>query len=578
MAVIGDLVTRLGVDGRKFQSGLDKARGDARSFASDITKIVSGIAIYDIAKTGVMGLKDMLVETVKLSASAEVMRSEFAVLLGDVGKSARFFDELEKFSARTSFNLESAGDAARVLMAAGVSENSLLDTMQLLGDLSLGDANRLGFLSKAYTDVFNKGRLQGQEIKQFAENGVGIVAALAGTLGKTSGEILKMSEAGEISFDMMREALQGLTAEGGRFYGAMAARNSTLMGQWDSLMEGIQKTGRAIGDNMLPAIKNVVAEANAMLGKFNEMPDKIGFIGDVIEASFDVAIESIKAKWEVMVQEMITGLASVSGDVAMLMADPMGAGGRLAGGLVGGMERSGNLAAAQARLEGLMGKLQGPAAAGNAAPAAANDPIAQAKETYDKALQEFINRDPKAIDKAQAKVFAAEKTSGWKSKKWNEASAELHDAMAESRRVRGNLVAAEKGLAQAKKQPAIKAGAAKLTEGVSSLWESLQSPIAEAQMAAQGMWDRGKIKADAAMGTLSNIFGGDPAKKEKKIEPQLAGAMQAGSQDAYSTIVQAMIRQADPVIKATKEQTRELKRALRENRPQPVYLVGAFEE
>jgi hypothetical protein len=92
------------------------------------------------------------------------------------------------------------------------------------------------------------------------------------------------------------------------------------------------------------------------------------------------------------------------------------------------------------------------------------------------------------------------------------------------------------------------------------------------------MWDRGKIKADAAMGTLSNIFGGDPAKKEKKIEPQLAGAMQAGSQDAYSTIVQAMIRQADPVIKATKEQTRELKRALRENRPQPVYLVGAFEE
>ena len=120
-------------------------------------------------------------------------------------------------------------------------------------------------------------------------------------------------------------------------------------------------------------------------------------------------------------------------------------------------------------------------------------------------------------------------------------------------------------------------GGKKLTEGVSSLWDSLQSPIAEAQMAAQGMWDRGKIKADAAMGTLSNIFTGEPAKKEKPIEPRLAGAMQAGSQDAYSTIVQAMIRQADPVIKATEKQTREFVKAIKKIPATRLAYVAAFE-
>jgi hypothetical protein len=96
-------------------------------------------------------------------------------------------------------------------------------------------------------------------------------------------------------------------------------------------------------------------------------------------------------------------------------------------------------------------------------------------------------------------------------------------------------------------------------------------------MAAQGIWDRTKIKAGAAMGTLSNIFTGEPTEKEQKVEPRLAGAMQAGSQEAYSTIVQAMIRQADPNVKATEKQTRELKKVLKETRPQPVHLVAAFE-
>lgn len=573
MAVIGDLVTRLGVDGRKFQSGLDRARGDARSFAADVTKIVSSIAIYDIAKTGVLGIKDMLVGTVKLAASAEVMRSEFAVLLGDVGKSAKFFDQLEKFAARTSFSLESAGDSARQLMAAGVAENSLLDTMQLLGDLSLGDANRLQFLSKAYTDVFNNGRLQGQEIKQFAENGVGIVAALAGTLGKTAGEILQMSEAGEISFDMMQQALRSLTAEGGRFYGAMAGRNSTLMGQWDSLLEGIQKTGRAIGDSMLPQIKEVVVQANAMLGKFNELPDKIGFIGDVLTATFDVATEGIRVKWDDMLFDLMAATKDFAKDAAWNLISPFdgaaaaGAAGMNAGAKAGNSE---NLDAAMQRLEGLINQVRpdakGPAekAGPQAKPAFEGDSpaIKNLNAVYEE-WDRLSKEKTKALNAFLNAVTEEEKTATAKA---------LNDAQNALTKMADETVpAAHKA---AKKE----SGGKKLAEGVSSLWESLQAPIAEAQMAAQGVWDRTKIKAGAAMGTLENIFTGEKKAPEKKIEPRLAGAMQAGSQEAYSTIVQAMIRQADPVVKATKEQTRELKRTLRETRPQRMTLVTSFAE
>jgi hypothetical protein len=210
-----------------------------------------------------------------------------------------------------------------------------------------------------------------------------------------------------------------------------------------------------------------------------------------------------------------------------------------------------DLEAANKRLEELLGKLQGPAAA--AAPAA------QAK-------QRFEGNTP-AINNLNA-VYAEWDRLGAEANKARDAflaAAPGPDQIA-AMKVSEDAQAALSKMAQVTVKEAHaevrkETGGRKLTEGVSSLWKALESPIAEAQMAAQGMWDRGKIKADAAMGTLSNIFTGDPAKKEKPIEPRLAGAMQAGSQDAYSTIVQAMIRQADPVVKAVREQTKEQKKS-----------------
>ena len=95
MAVIaGDLVTRLGVDGRRFQRGLDKARGDTRSFAADVTRIVSGIAIADIGKRAIGGIIDLTTSVVNLAASAQTAQITFEVLTGDAAKGAKLFKDI----------------------------------------------------------------------------------------------------------------------------------------------------------------------------------------------------------------------------------------------------------------------------------------------------------------------------------------------------------------------------------------------------------------------------------------------------------------------------------------------------
>jgi hypothetical protein len=88
--------------------------------------------------------------------------------------------------------------------------------------------------------------------------------------------------------------------------------------------------------------------------------------------------------------------------------------------------------------------------------------------------------------------------------------------------------------------------------------------ITSTQSGITGMLERAKIQAGAMGGMLSGWLGTDREKTDTKPQSaQLAGAMQQGSQEAYSTLVQNMLtRTTDPVVKATQEQTKQLIRAM----------------
>ena len=593
MAVIGDLVTRLGVDGRKFQSGLDKARGDARSFASDITKIVSGIAIYDIGKSAVMGVFGLGKSTVELAATAETAAVQFKVLTGSAEEAASVMKQINKFAADTPFESMEITQAAKQLIAFGGSSKTVISELQTLGDLAAGMGIPLGELAELYGKARIQGRLFMEDINQLQGRGINVTAELA----KEFGNVREAVEKGQVNFSHLEKALKAMTIEGGAFAGMMVDMSATFDGKLSTLIDNVKTLGRGIGEMLLPPLKDVLSEANAILGKFNEMPEKVTFIGDVIEAAFDVAFLSIAQQWDAMLVDMKLSGLRFAKDALQNFADPQGAIGRAAERKKRGQWRdpvdSPATVASKAKLAGLMGKLQGPAAA--AAPA--NDPVAQAGAKLDAALansfQKISQSEASGVKLDQA--LAASKAATRGTPEVAATNALLRDAMAQANAASAASAAALTAMkaaeaeyeaakanaaaveAAAGKEKAIEEGGRKLTKGVSSLWDSLQAPMAEAQMAAQGMWDRGKIKADAAMGTLSNIFGGEPAKKEKPIEPRLAGAMQAGSQDAYSTIVQAMIRQADPVVKATEKQTREFVKAIKKIPATRLAYVAAFE-
>ncbi len=315
MASLGTLAVNIGANTRPLQQGLQSALASAKSFASGVMQTFTGMQLSNLFTGAVQQTKQMAISVVKLAADAEVAQARFSVLLGNVADGAAMFKQLEKFALRTSFTIESASEAATMLLAKGVQQADVIGTMQLLGDLAMGDAERLGLLAKAYTDVQAKGRLMAQEQNQFAENGINLFELLNKTTGKNAAELMAMREAGQITFDMVNAALKAATSEGGKFFGALKQGNATFTGQFNSLIEGAQTLGRMLGEMVLPRLKEIVSEANKLLQAFLEMPNRAQFLGDVLKASIDVAFAYIEQEWDSLLKRMILGAGNALADL-----------------------------------------------------------------------------------------------------------------------------------------------------------------------------------------------------------------------------------------------------------------------
>ena len=509
MASLGTLSVDIGARTNKFTQGLADAQAKAASFASGVGKVFAGIQISNMIDRAAQSVMSLGKQIIDLAANAELMVAEFETLTGNIGLGATVFNDLERFAARTSFNLQSAAESASMLLGKGVQQAELIPTMQMLGDLARGNSERLGFLAKAYTDVQAKGKLMAQEQNQFAENGINLFELLGKTTGKNAMELMAMREAGQITFQMVQEGLIAATAQGGKFFGFMQKANATFIGQWNSLMENIQSIGRAIGEMILPFLKDIVGEANKLLDAFNQLPNRAEFLSKILQASINLAIAYIRQEWD----KMLVGMLQAAAKAGKLFTDLLNP-----------------MTAAQAALT--LGQMVGDIANNEAAQ---NLQLAQ-------------------------KQFA--------------------DLVAQLRNQAPNAPVA--GL-----QPAAAPPKADVAAGFRSMFEAI-TPIGEAIAGdARKIINDATLQGSLAINQIGRLFGfgtnAQAAETQAAQRTEFAAAAMRGSAEAYSVILNAMKGESDPVVKATNNQTKELKGPLLDifkvlTDAAPVKLLGMFGE
>jgi tape measure domain-containing protein len=250
---------------RTISSSLDKIKKHADTAARSISnmgkglqnagKTAVGYLTAPIAGVGVMALKS--------AAQIETMSVSFETLLKSKDKADVLMKDLIKFAELTPFEMEDIGSSVRQLLGANVPLKDIIKTMSMIGDVASGANVPLTDMTHIFAKSLNKGKAQAEELNQMAERGIPIMQMLAEMAGKSTADVYKAAETGQISSDVIVAAFKKLTKEGGLFYQMAIKQSKTLGGIFSTLKDVVYFTMGDIGMAIVNAfnIKDVMSNA-----------------------------------------------------------------------------------------------------------------------------------------------------------------------------------------------------------------------------------------------------------------------------------------------------------------------------
>lgn len=236
----------------------------------------------------------------------------------------------KELSLATGIATNNLIDANKMLIASGVSGDDAQKAISALSKaiVATGGGNEeLSRMASNLQQISNTGKASSQDMKQFAMAGVDLYGLMADSTGKTVDELKDM----DITFDMIVEALDSATAEGGKFFEASQVGATTLQGQMNTLQSTIQDglgkafepVNQALSEQLLPLAQQLIEEINwEAIGQgiadgiaaLTDLMNKINEVVDWIEA------QKMDEKGKGFVEDFANGVHDNNGLMAVAAA------------------------------------------------------------------------------------------------------------------------------------------------------------------------------------------------------------------------------------------------------------------
>jgi tape measure domain-containing protein len=272
---------------RQFESqarAMDKAnRDNIKSFGDLKTAVAQTGAAVALIKTAEK-TKDLAAFALAQADAFQNARNEFGILLGDMEAGAGLFDRVKAFNDKTPFSMETTKQAVNVLLSADVPLSQINSRLAQFGDLSQGNAQKFS----SYVDAFSKGAAKGkvdmEVLNTYLRQGVPILAELANGFQTDKAAIVEMVSQGKVSFADFSDALDRLTAEGGRYFGGMELGSRSLAAMQEGLKESTNALAASYGNMLMPAMTSALGLFANLINAVNESPLLKGIIAGAVVA------------------------------------------------------------------------------------------------------------------------------------------------------------------------------------------------------------------------------------------------------------------------------------------------------
>lgn len=316
---------------RRFDRSVGTINATLGSFGSRLLSLTRTVATFLGITGGLAGIGF----AVNLAADLERTEVAFKTMLGSGEQAKRLLEELQQFAASTPFQLPELQGAAQLLLAFNEPAATLVETLRSIGDIASGVNAPIGELAELFGKARVQGRLFQEDINQLTGRGIPIIQELAKQFGVAESAVRDLVSSGKVNFGNLERAFKSLTAEGGKFFGLMAAQSNTLHGTISTLKDNVAALFIEIGTALLPILKET-ADAALHLTEFLRGLDAetVSAVAQVVafSAAF-AAVVFVVPKVVAAIRAVITAIRSFTAVsiIAQSVANPLAAAKVLAG-------------------------------------------------------------------------------------------------------------------------------------------------------------------------------------------------------------------------------------------------------
>lgn len=260
-----------------FANSTDKASGKSLAGAIAQGTVMAGV-FSKLGSAALSAAEGFISSGIEYNAQIEKYTTGFTNMLGSAEAAQQVMSQIQEDAAKTPFDVESLTKANQYLISAGENASYARNTIMALGDAvsaTGGGNDELNRMSQNLQQIANTGKATAADIKQFAYAGIDVYGILADYTGKSTAEVQKMT----ISYDLLTQALQAASEEGGRYYNSMNTQSQTMNGRVSTLQDNVKQLAGLLTGDLSSGIGVVIGNLNDLIVKAQEAYKTDGWIG-----------------------------------------------------------------------------------------------------------------------------------------------------------------------------------------------------------------------------------------------------------------------------------------------------------
>lgn len=184
---------------------------------------------FDVITNAIGKVSQAFQSMVGSSLDFEQQQANMRTLLnGDAEATDNLIGKIREYGKATVYDRSGLIEAQKTMMAFGLDAEYAFGKLKNIGDIALGDKQKMQSLALAFSQMSSTGKLMGQDLLQMINAGFNPLEVISQKTGRSMAELKEAMGKGAISAEQVAQAFEWATEEGGRFYqGAETAAQTT---------------------------------------------------------------------------------------------------------------------------------------------------------------------------------------------------------------------------------------------------------------------------------------------------------------------------------------------------------------